>query len=183
MTTIFIDCNDKRLYTDSRLTSSFVSGDEIHSKKYCHGYKIYPLSGFVIAGAGDREEIDRFVKEYELGGKIKNPKNNNTIAVISSDGYNTDVIIYNATEYKGLFGKKYKYKITTHKMRKGFISFGSGGDYATGAYTVCGCAITSMEAAIERDQSTGGPISCWDYINHKSVAPQLKAEIEDKESE
>ncbi|WP_461533446.1 hypothetical protein [Sinomicrobium sp.] len=154
MTTIVIDCEKQTVYADScTTTTKYTSYDKNTAGLLLTGFsehenyehriersisgKLHPTEGVVIVGAGDKRLIDRFKRNYgkDVPCKIDSSDGNATIYVVSKRpiGLLIDKYTIKQGKRKWWLKKTRIWNIESFVQTQGFISDGSGGDYAAGA--------------------------------------------------
>lgn len=136
MTTLIIDFNTKAVYTDSRSTSSKEGTVAKEFNEDCD--KIYHLgNGKVLVGCGCCETINKAANNL-LSGKgldfLPKTKEYATIYVVSKKGDILEIEKYRTNKRSWLTGycswERIYERLT---LKDGWITAGSGGDYAAGA--------------------------------------------------
>jgi len=160
MTTVLIDFKERKIVADNQTTYSKVNGEFLGTSGEDYFYpeksnKVHPIGdGAYFVGSGDAFELDRQLA-YIIKSKkfLTKPKSSVKIAIVrrKNEGLLVDVYEAQKSEYLGI--KSWKKVITQGNYQ--VITFGSGGDYAAGAF-MGGCsAEASVIAASKCDISTG----------------------------
>lgn len=162
MTTILIDFKTKKIVADRQTTCTDLQYD-LFSQTYkeLHGQVSYKLSnkihkvaeGVYLVGAGNKGEVIRQAEHYRKYGTADiKAKDNCTLAVVrvKGEGLFADTYTYQKNKWK-------KGGTLIHKVVQGassIVTFGSGSNYAYGAF-MAGCsAEDSVRAASRCDQYT-----------------------------
>ena len=154
MTTLIIDMEAKKLYTDSRVTHRYTGSSVlgIQIKKPTREFKddyvkvFHSTKDRLITGTGDIDQIKKF-RDWLLGKRFFKPRLSDTTVF---DCRLTPALTVTRYKCDGSVTKE------TPDSCKWFTS-GSGGDYAAGA--IATYEITSekaMESAKELDSGSGG---------------------------
>lgn len=142
MTTIVIDFKNKKVVADKQTTSSKVEYSFMKQDYQVLDYTFLPtitskihsltLEGqsIIFTAAGDCAEINRQLTRVKKTGFIDKSKGDCTIALIYNKGDGLLVDLYKAIKtWRG-----YKWDKTIEQGDTNIIIFGSGGNYAYGAF-------------------------------------------------
>lgn len=151
MTTIVIDCEKQTVFTDSCTTVNkyfmcrktvlgyFLTSDKYHTYNVerCVTDKIESKGDVVITGTGDKDLIDRFKRMYGKDIPCEIQKDENAVIyVVSKRDVGLLIDKYTVKRLNRLWYKKPAWEIETFVKTTGFITDGSGGDYAAGAMMI-----------------------------------------------
>ena len=134
MTTLIIDFNTKAVYADSRTTQSQDGNETIRFDD--NALKLFNIEGKVLAGVGCAEVLSK-VMDNLLSNNfnfIQKTKRKATIYVVSKKGDILEVEKYRTNKRSWLTGY-YSWERIYERLtlKDGWITAGSGGDYAAGA--------------------------------------------------
>ena len=152
MTTLLLDLKNKKLYTDSRVTSSNYSGLIKKKKKESfedNFVKFYPSKKYMrmYTGTGCVRDIEKVIKTIEAG---RQPKIKSKTSVWQIDNYPSFKVVS--------YGNSETYAVENVD----FLCNGSGGEFAAGAVKAGSTPMEAMDIAIELDRYSGGEIKCYD---------------------
>lgn len=153
MTTGIIDFKEGKIYTDRMVTVS-LSNEETHifdDNSYEKAWHIG--SGYVLVGAGLADDLVNFASSY-FKRRLSSPKGRNSVAYVCTMKGDDMVHVQKFVPVKGLFFKKWK-RVDSRMMSSGYLSYGSGGDYAWGALKAGATPMEAMRITSECDESTG----------------------------
>lgn len=158
MTTVVIDFKNKKVVADKQATitkckSSFIMGTpelldwtfDMESVS-----KVFRCGNTVVVGAGDLNEVNRQRVNWTNKRYVDKPKADCTIAVVYNKGDGLLVDLYKAVNT--LFG--YKWEKSLVQGNSTVITFGSGSNYAYGAFMGGLSAEESVVAASKCDKYT-----------------------------
>lgn len=165
MTTVVIDFANRKIVADKQTTSKHfekrgvlgilgavepkLADWSFSTRETC---KIHRLEdGRYFVGAGDKSELIRQKDHYNAYGYIDKPKESVTIALVNRKGDGLFVDLYNSEKKR--FGKYVWEKIYQQGTAE-LITFGSGGDYAYGAFKAGVSAEEAVVAASKCDKYT-----------------------------
>lgn len=156
MTTIVLDCARQVLYTDQVVTSNTVAQNGLFEDEWQHfsnsHTKVYQTYYGTIAGSGSINTITRFAANYPDDLII--PKRDASIIVCKVKGKGVHVEIFKTVPSKKWF-RKYDWKQETILKSDGYITIGSGGDYAMGALLAGIHPVEAIQATSKIDIHTG----------------------------
>jgi hypothetical protein len=181
MTTIIIDGKTKAIYTDSRGTktnkqeayrTNIFANSTVQSKTINHlsvgkCYYTNRSVGFVCA-TRDVPLFLECIKLSKLNGEFTLPeltkKNaaNVIICNVKTKGNVIEVYEYKAQQKDRLFCTEYFFKVNEEIMKEGCTRFyGSGADFARGAYRMCHESIQAIVAASRLDMYTDDNVKTY----------------------
>lgn len=169
MTTVLIDFSSKKIVADNQSTYSKIHGDFLGLSGDSYFYpkltnKIHTLEdGAYFVGAGSCKELERQLNRL-LGGFIflDKPKEEVSIAIVRSKNNGLLVDMYETVTSKHLNIKSWKKTLIQGDSK--VVTFGSGGDFAQGAFRG-GCSPEdSVIAASKCDTSTGLGITVVEVV-------------------
>lgn len=179
MTTLIIDCANQKVFADTcTTTSQRISYDktvlgylltdrektELHEHRVVRerNNKIHKVGDTVIVGCGDKRLIDRFVENYNTDSEcdIRQNDGDARIYVVSKReiGLLVDTYTPKTVKKKWYFRKQKVWDIKSEVKTQGFITDGSGGDYAAGALTAGASGVDAIIAASQLDPSTNNKV-------------------------
>ena len=171
MTTIVIDFQNKMIIADRQQTCTRLSGftkTEIKEQtQYRDVDKIHTLrNGYYATGAGDSDEIRRQIAHINCFGVIDpKVKSSCILAVVRDKGLGLSVDIYRYKKTKWTWFTGYgEFKLETIQKTNGILSFGSGSDYAFGAYMAGASPKEAVKVAAICDKYTGHEIDCVSVV-------------------
>lgn len=179
MTTIVVDIQNAKVYSDTLITSTcnewekdgfLKNGKKIHDwvcqekGKY---KKLYENDSYIIAGAGCMDTLVAFKCRYPEC--IPVPTGLSTIMVLMKRHNAVSIITYNSEEVKQSFmdymfdrPTKYKWKKTTKVLDGDWHVIGSGHMYALGALKAGKTPEEAIKIASSLDSSTGDDVVSFD---------------------
>lgn len=180
MTTIVVDVQNAKVYSDtlttSRFTEStksgFIGKDNIINKWAVQSKgeysKVFEHDSYIIAGAGCMDTLKCFNEQYPESFP-KPPTSDTTIMVLMKRHKSISVMSYETVETKRslidfLFNRpiKYKWNKTSTVVDHDWIVFGSGAMFAQGALKSDVHPIEAIKIASSLDSSTGDDVVCFD---------------------
>lgn len=174
MTTVFIDFKEQTILADRQSTSTHYKPYEDlwdlakkrqlvpHSFSIESKDKIYSVEGddpCVLVGAGVSSEIERLKKFFNRHGYIDFPETEDvTMAVVRKKGKGLFVELYTGKSSKKWYRTKHYWDVERLQGNTQVVTFGSGGDYAYGAYKAGASPVEAMRTASECDIYTSSDI-------------------------
>lgn len=173
MTTIIIDGNTRSIYTDSRgtqtETTSIVGTNETQETlNYLTVLKCYAFADGYICGTGDLDLlqscIGRSAPIHSFTLPKLNKKHDNTrLMYVRLKGEVLEVTEYSIASKFGLFGTKKYWKNTTKILKNTALFYGSGADYAQGAYQIIQDPVKAIVAASQCDIYTDCDVRVYSF--------------------
>ncbi len=162
MTTIIIDCGNKKVYADTRATEQLVYKSV--KREYSEVKKVFEIDEYVITGTGNYESLLNFRQMYKDKGSIPTPTGIITVYVVQDKGKTLQVDTYESEKYFDwlTLKHKYKYTVSTTNYTAGFVVDGSGIEYAQGALAAGASPRAAIRAAAACHSGTGPTVDCVD---------------------
>lgn len=159
MTTIVIDFDERKVYADKRQTACWDGSNRPPGMDFyqpCDGKdKLISYKGMLFTGTGNSNTIAWFIKNY--GARIPPVREDDcgTTAVAFTEA--GEVIVYEVVKSKFLWlFNVYDWEMVEHctRAKKGYLTFGSGHEYAAILMETTGSGDLAMKAASLHDKYT-----------------------------